>query len=276
MSICALLWVVVLLLLLPSVFTEAQESTTKISTVEELKEEFGTVPCENRDRLQKVKSLFERVGTPPSDITIDKYKEVENLVVIKKGASSEKIVLGAHYDKVEEGCGAIDNWTGIVTLAHIYKTLRDIPLKKTLVFVAFGSEENGLIGSKAMTKSITKETAVEYCAMINIDSLGMAAPQVADNMSTKKLTQLAQDVAQEMKMPFAHASIKGADSDSSPFILKKIAAVTIHGMSTDWPHFLHSKKDQSSAVNPTSVYLGYRLVLDMIRRLEDSQCGAFN
>lgn len=126
-----------------------------------------------------------------------------------------------------------------------------------------------------MTKAITKEQAAEYCAMINIDSLGLAPPQVADNMSSKKLGKFTADLAKEMKMPFGHASIEGADSDSSSFMAKKIPAVTIHGLTNEWPKILHSRNDQVSKINPASVYLGYRLTLAMIVRLDQSLCGAY-
>jgi Zn-dependent M28 family amino/carboxypeptidase len=255
--------------------TGAQDSSFKVSTPEQIKEDFSIVPCENKKRLEAVKTLFERAGVPSSDVTIEKYKDVENFVWTKKGESSEKIVVGAHYDKVADGCGALDNWTGVVTLSHLYRTLKDVPLKKTLVLVAFGEEEKGLIGSRAMTKGISKDQAAEYCAMINIDSLGLGPPQVADNMSSKKLGQFTEDLAKKMKMPFAHASIEGADSDSGPFIEKKIPAVTIHGMSNEWSKILHSGNDQVSKVNAVSVYLAYRLILAMVVDLDQSPCVAY-
>lgn len=264
-----------LIFLIATIPTGAQDSGVKVSSPEQIKEDFSTVPCEDKKRLEAVKSLFESAGVPSSEVTIDKYKEVENVVVTKKGESSEKIVVGAHYDKVANGCGAVDNWTGIVTLSHLYRTLKDIPLKKTLVFVAFGKEERGLVGSRAMTSAISKDQAAEYCAMINIDSLGLAPPQVADNMSSSKLGQFTADLAKEMKVPFARARIEGANSDSSPFIEKKIPAVTIHGMSNNWSNILHSGNDQASKVNEMSVYLGYRLTLAMIVRLNDSPCAAY-
>jgi hypothetical protein len=264
-----------LVLLLAAVPTSGQNPGIRISSLEQIKEEFASVPCEDKERLAAVKSLFERAGVAPSDVTIDKYKDVENLVVVKKGESSEKIVVGAHYDKVADGCGALDNWTGLVVLAHLYKTLKDTSLKKTLVFVAFGKEEKGLIGSLAMTNAISKDQAANYCVMINVDSLGLGPPQVLDNISTRKLRDFAADLAKEMKIPFGHASIEVAASDSSPFIGKKIPAVTIHGMNNDWPKILHSRNDQTSAVNPTSVYLGYRLTLAMIVRLDQSLCSAY-
>ena len=90
----------------------------RFSTLEEIKSEFASVPCKNDDRQNAVKSLFERVGADPAEITIDKYKNVENVIVRRPGASTEsanqKIVIGAHYDKTDHGCGAVDNWSGVV------------------------------------------------------------------------------------------------------------------------------------------------------------------
>lgn len=253
----------------------AQSAGSKVSGIEDIREDFEKVPCDNNERLAGVESLFERAGVSPSDVKLEKYKDVENLVVVKKGESSGMIVIGAHYDKVREGCGAVDNWTGLVALSHIYRTLRNIPLKKTLVFVAFGKEEKGLVGSHAMANAIGEDQVVEYCAMINIDSLGLGPPQVADNMSSKKLELLAEELAKEMGMPFAHASIRGADADSSSFVAKQIPAVTIHGLNNNWTKILHSQRDQMAKVDMASVYFGYRLAMSMILRLDASPCGAF-
>jgi Zn-dependent M28 family amino/carboxypeptidase len=162
-----------------------------------------------------------------------------------------------------------------VTLVNLYKTLKDVPLRKTLVFVAFGKEEKGLVGSRAMVKAIGKDHIAEYCAMINIDSLGLATPKVADNLSSKKLVKFTIDLAKELQIKFEHAHLPGAGSDASPFVEKKIPAVLIHGLSSDWPRVLHTNSDQASKVNLANVFLGYRLVLAMILRLDQSTCDAF-
>lgn len=253
----------------------AQQAKVTISTPEQIASEFKEVPCKDGDRLASVKALFEKVGAAASELSIVKYKNVENLVVHKQGASEEKIVVGAHYDKVSEGCGAVDNWTGIVALAHIYKTIREVQIQKTVLFVAFGKEEKGLVGSGAMVESITKDQLDQYCAMINIDSLGLGAPQVASNMSSKKLEEEAARLAKELKMPFFNASIEGANSDSTSFRNKGIPALTIHGLTNDWRSVLHTGKDQPSKVNTASVYLGYRLALSLLAVANESPCGAF-
>jgi len=264
-----------LLFLLAPISSSTQSTEISISTPEQIKTEFDSVPCKNEERLNAAKALFEKMGAPVSDISIDKYKNVENLVIHKQGASQEIIVIGAHYDKVADGCGAVDNWTGIVTLAHLYKSLKDVPLKKTILFVAFGKEEKGLVGSHAMVDAIGKDQVTQYCEMINIDSFGLAAPQVADNMASKKLGAFTADLAKEMKIPFNHASIEGADADSSSFLGKKIPAITLHGLNNDWTSILHSRNDQATKVNPVSVYLGYRLTLALVVHLDSLSCGEY-
>jgi len=255
--------------------TEAQQRGFKISTPEAIKAEVNSVPCKNEERMAAVKALFERLGATESDETVERYKSVENFVIRKSGASSETIIIGAHYDKVSDGCGAIDNWTGIVAVAHIFSAVREVPLQKTVLFVAFGNEEKGLIGSRAMVGAIDKNQLSQYCAMINIYSLGLAAPQVLDNASSKSLTQISQDLAKEMKMKFNHASVEGADADSSPFVAKRIPALTIHGLNNDWQSILHTRNDQASRINPLSVYLGYRLALALLIRIDSSACTAY-
>jgi acetylornithine deacetylase/succinyl-diaminopimelate desuccinylase-like protein len=266
---------VALLFLFASASLHAAKQDIRISTPEQIKAEFDSVPCKNGERLNAVRALFEKMGAAASDIAIDKYKDVENLVIRKQGRSEEKIIIGAHYDKVAEGCGAIDNWTGIVAIAHLYSSLKDVPLSKTILFVAFGKEELGLVGSHAMAEAIPKDQRRLYCEMINIDSFGLAAPQVGDNMSSEKLASFVVNLAKEMKVPFSHASIPGAGADSMPFMEKKIPAVTLHGLSNAWPKILHTGNDQSSRINPVSVYLGYRLSLALVVRLDSSACDAY-
>ncbi|MDQ3011998.1 MAG: M20/M25/M40 family metallo-hydrolase [Acidobacteriota bacterium] len=250
----------------------------RISTPEEIAAEFNSVPCKNGDRLAAAKALFEKMGAKPEEITAEKFSQGENIVVkiagTFPGAAAEKIVIGAHFDKTTDGCGAIDNWSGLVAVAHIYRTMKDLKLNKTVIFVGFGEEEKGLWGSRAMADKIKKEEVAEYCAMINIDSLGMAIPQAADNLSSKKLIDVTADLAKEMKMQFAHASIQGV-SDSMSFASKKIPAITLHGLANDWPKFLHSSNDKPEKVNRQSVYLGYRLALALLAKMDESPCQAF-
>ena len=44
----------------------------RISTPEEIRSEFDSVPCKNGDRLKAVKSLFEKMGAKPEEIAVEK------------------------------------------------------------------------------------------------------------------------------------------------------------------------------------------------------------
>lgn len=267
-----------LLLPLASGSADGGRSGPALAGLDEITRDFEAVPCDNAARLAAVRALYERMGAPSDGFRIDRYEDrggVENLVLVKPGASPQMLVVGAHYDKTADGCGAVDNWSGQVAVARLYQTLRDVRMEKTLVFVAFGGEERGLVGSRAMAKAIPVGQRGDYCAMLNIDSLGLARPQVADNMSSRPLAQLAADTAREMGVPFAHAAIPRANSDSSAFIENAIPAVTLHGLDHHWTRVLHSRADQPARINAASVLLGYRLALSMLARMDQAPCDAW-
>src|SRR5262249_41427120 len=135
--------------------------------------------------------------------------------------------------------------------------------------------EEGLVGSKAMVKAMTKEQLAQVCAMVNMDSFGMGAAQAITNASSGKMIELARKMAERMQVKFASATIAGADADSSSFVARKVPAITLHGLSGDWTAVIHTDKDRPPAVKPGSVYVGYRLALAMIVEINNSPADAW-
>ncbi len=256
----------------------AQQKTQLISTQESITESVNLAPCKSEDRLEAVKKLFSQMGAKDEEITIEKFNKdkIQNVVVKRKGKTDEIVVIGAHYDKTDDGCGAIDNWTGIAAIAHLYKTLRQLEPEKTYIFVAFDQEEKGLLGSGAMVKAIPKENRKQYCAMVNIDSFGFTTPFSLQQASSSKMVSLAKTVAEENKMKFYDVLIPGADADSSSFKNNKIPAITFSGLDNQWQTYLHSKNDKLEKINMESVYIGYRFVLAFISKLEAANCSELN
>ena len=121
-----------------------------------LKADLTAGPCKNEDRQAAVKELFKKHGAADADIQVEKYKDADDVFLTKKGKTDDIVVLGAHYDKVKDGCGILDNWSGVVIMAQIYELLAKVETQKTIKFVAFGNEEMGLRGSNAMVKAIPK------------------------------------------------------------------------------------------------------------------------
>jgi Iap family predicted aminopeptidase len=246
-----------------------------IATADEFTDLFRAVPCKDRDRLQAAQDLLQKMGAPADAIRIQHYKSyggVDDIVVVKPGETEEKIVVGAHYDKVVWGCGAVDNWTGVATVAFLYRTLKDKSFKKTLEFVLFGKEESGLLGSMAMLGNLDKSELNKYCAMVNIDSTGMATPQTPENMSSKKLIELADAIAANLKMRLSHPTIPGAGADSMSFNARKIPAITICGLNSDWQMILHHDADRASKIDPKLVWAGYILALNMVVNIDKRSC----
>ena len=256
-------------------FSSAGQRKAELSTVDQLQIDLKAVPCKSTDRLKAAHDLFTKLGALPENMTIENPGGIKNLIVRKPGKTNDIIVVGAHYDKVELGCGAIDNWTGIVTIAHLFKAIKDVNTDKTILFIAFGGEESGLLGSKAMTRTIGKEQLKQYCAMVNIDSLGMTGLETPSNMSNRKMMAAASDLAKSLGIKISQSEMEGADADSSSFVIKKIPAISIIGISPDWPRVLHTPNDQIARVDARLVSLGYQFAFSLVEKIDNSSCDAF-
>jgi Zn-dependent M28 family amino/carboxypeptidase len=153
--------------------------------------------------------------------------------------------------------------------------MKDLTTQKTYKFVGFDKEELGLLGSDAMAKQIPKDKRAGYCAMVNFDSFGFSYPQAMRNISSDSLLNLAKDVSEELKMPFARAAIEFASSDSESFRIRDIPAISFHGLDNQWKNFLHNPNDKLNKVNIQSVYFGYRHGLVFLSKIENQPCEAF-
>jgi hypothetical protein len=87
--------------------------------------------------------------------------------------------------------------------------------------------------------------------------------------------KLAEDAASAMGMSFRTAPIDRADADSSAFLARRVPAITFAGLSGNWSSILHSKNDQKDRIDGRSVYLGYRLTLEVWNRIDQSPCDTF-
>jgi Zn-dependent M28 family amino/carboxypeptidase len=81
----------------------------------------------------------------------EKPVEVYNTVAEIRGSEKpdEVVMLGAHLDSWDLGTGSTDNGTGSMAVLEAARTLAKLPLKpkRTIRFVLFTGEEEGLVGS---------------------------------------------------------------------------------------------------------------------------------
>jgi carboxypeptidase Q len=87
----------------------------------------------------------------------DKPVEVYNTVADLRGTEKpdEFVILGAHLDSWDLGTGTTDNGTGSTVVLEAARTLAKLNLKpkRTIRFVLFSGEEEGLVGSKEYVKA---------------------------------------------------------------------------------------------------------------------------
>lgn len=242
-----------------------------------VEESIRSVPCKIPERREGVRKLFLDAGAKPEEIAVETFDKEQsaNVVVRKAGKSKETIVIGAHYDRTSSGCGVTDNWTGVSIIAHIYRTIRDMETEKSYVFAAFDREEEGLIGSRQMVKTMPETDRAAVCSMVNFDSFGQGYPMTLRNASSSKMVKFAEDFAKESKINFTAVTIEGASSDSASFVEKKIPAITLSGLSSNWTSILHTSSDQVEKVNMDSVYLGYRFGVVFVSKLDALPCDNF-
>src|SRR5258708_39812109 len=88
---------VILLCLCINTISLAQKPVTKPVTEDDIKANLSLAPCKNEDRLDAAKKLFQSMGATDSDISLDKFKDVQNLVVTKKGKTDDIVIVSAHY-----------------------------------------------------------------------------------------------------------------------------------------------------------------------------------
>ncbi len=94
--------------------------------------------------------------------------EVNNVVAEIPGREEPNsiVIVGAHLDSWHPGTGAQDNGTGVATVLETARAIQSLnrPPRRTLRFILFGGEEQGLVGSTAYAKKHASE-------MSNIDAV---------------------------------------------------------------------------------------------------------
>ncbi|MBR3692929.1 MAG: Zn-dependent exopeptidase M28 [Erysipelotrichales bacterium] len=181
--------------------------------------DLGPVPGVNL----KVKDAIELVDRQASKVRMtlqqEEGKNVSwNVICDIEGSEypNEVIVFTAHYDSVPFSKGAYDNGTGSVALYSLATYFKEHQPKRSVRFVWCGSEERGLLGSKAYCEAHKEELEkVLYC--INIDMIGsILGHRIAVATANEDVVHYTQYYADIHGFPL-EASQGVYSSDSTPF-----------------------------------------------------------
>jgi aminopeptidase YwaD len=158
---------------------------------------------------------------------------------------SPVVILGGHYDSVPGSPGASDNGSGVATLLVLAEELAVADLPFELRVIAFGSEELGLLGSKAYVNSLESTEQDQIKAMLNFDALGSGSLEIGGHF---ELTRHGLEVAEEIGISAIQGiEPPGASSDHATFRDAGIPSMFFFG--SDFS-LIHTPFDTIEAMNP--------------------------
>lgn len=152
-----------------------------------------------------------------------------NVIATLKGSTlpGEKIVVGGHLDSWDLATGAIDNGIGAFAVIDMARTFRALKLttRRTLEFVLFMGEEQGLLGSKAYLAAAKKAGQLDQLRfMLNYDMTN--DPKGFSTSRAEMKTLFSSWGGQIMKLDTGFHNVfragAGLHSDHQPFMLAGI------------------------------------------------------
>ena len=181
-----------------------------------------------------------------------KQKEYEgesrNVVLDLPGEIPETIVFTAHYDSTSLSQGAYDNMSGSIGLLSMAEHFSKHPHRHSLRFLWCGSEERGLLGSKAYCTD--HEDALGSIVLnINLDMIGSTMGKfIACCTSEEALTHYIRYMALELGFGI-RVDQDVYSSDSTPFADKGIPAVSFARIAPNNTATIHNRYDTMKVVN---------------------------
>ena len=156
----------------------------------------------------------------------DEYKGTsQNVIVDVKGEIDEQIVFTAHYDTTSLSRGAYDNMSGCIGLIGMAEYFSQNKPRYSMRFIFCGSEERGLLGSKAYVAAHEDELK-NIALVINLDMIGcimgkFIACATCEMQLVNYISYMGSELGFQVK---AYQDVYS--SDSTPFADKGVPAVS--------------------------------------------------
>lgn len=217
-----------------------------------------------------VRGRFLEMGYPESDVRFQRFGvpgagQQQNVLCGAPADHPGLVLVCAHYDSLSEtpsisAPGSDDNASGLAVLLEVAELLRTPPLRRGLLFAAFGGEEQGLFGSTACADVAAAEQW-RIDVVINLDMVAFQDP-ARPNLVRVEYDQgnhhpgndpaakafgllMAQAAADYTNLAIEHTDIW--NSDYMPFEAKGYAAIGVYEGGEN-PHY-HKTTDTAETVN---------------------------
>ena len=183
-------------------------------------------------------------GVTTAKIKLEQEETVgqsHNVILDLPGEIDQYIALTAHYDSTSLSQGAYDNMSGSVGLLGIAEHFAKNPHRYGLRFIWCGSEERGLLGSKAYCEN---EEALKNCVLcINLDMIGCIMGKFISCVTgEEKLCHYISYLGSELGFPI-RVEQDVYSSDSTPFADKGVPAVSFARIAPSNTATIHNSYD---------------------------------
>ncbi|MCK9424639.1 MAG: M20/M25/M40 family metallo-hydrolase [Ignavibacteriaceae bacterium] len=188
-----------------------------------------------------------------------KEKKTMNVVGLLEGKDdklkNEYIIIGAHLDHVGGQGGKVyfpganDNASGsaaVMEIAHAFAEGK-IENKRSIIFVLFTCEEQGLYGAKYLANHLPVKQE-QVVAMMNMDCVGFGdSIQIGNGKSAPQLWQIAKQIDVNNDKMMIETTWNGGGADAAPFHDKGIPA--IYFVTKNSYEHLHELTDKPETLN---------------------------
>ncbi|MBR3474681.1 MAG: M28 family peptidase [Oscillospiraceae bacterium] len=189
-----------------------------------------------------------------------------NVIAELPGEREEWIVLSAHYDSTALSHGSYDNMSGCAGLLGVLEALRNKQRNYGLRFVFCGSEERGLLGSKAYVRD--HEAELEKIALnINLDMIGTIMGKFIACVSAEEaLKSYLSYMGAELGFPVS-ARTGVYSSDSTPFADKGVPAVSLARIAGKDVAPIHCRYDRPEVLSMEQLQRDIAFIAEFTRRM---------
>ena len=197
--------------------------------------------------------------------------ESHNVIAEIPGKRDEFITLTAHYDSTALSHGAYDNMSGCAGLLGVMDALKNRPLNYGLRFVFCGSEERGLLGSKAYVRD-HKEELEKIPLNINLDMIGTILGKFIACVSAEdKLAHYLSYMGAELGFP-VETRTGVYSSDSTPFADSGVPALSLARIAGGNAAPIHCRYDLMDVLSMAQLEKDIRFIAEFTRRMAESAC----
>ena len=225
------------------------------------------VLCAMLHTADAVKLLQNETGRVKISIRQREYAgESHNVIAELPGRRDEWIVLSAHYDTTALSHGSYDNMSGCVGILGVLDALKDKPLNYGLRLVFCGSEERGLLGSKAYTRDHEAELP-KLALNVNLDMIGTWLGKFIAKVSAEdKLVHYLSYMGAELSFP-VEAKQGVYSSDSTPFADHGVPALSFARLASDNAAPIHCRYDLPEVLSMAQMEKDIAFIAEFTRRM---------